>query len=744
MNHPADIALGPSLTDQVVEAMEGGIVVLDSSGRVLAWNRWMARSSGITAADAFGRELTAVFPAIVGTRLWSAIQDALVMGVSGLLTQGLNPSLFPLRYRDGRELLHSVAVRSLRGKVEGEVLCLVQVSDVTANVQREQLLRERRDARHRAVVDTAADSIITTDPEGIIQWVNPTGERQFGYAAAELEGKNIGLLLGGDVTRWMEAATSTPGAVPPWLTGRRKDGSLIDLELSLGQWQSGGRSYVTGILRDVTERRREQERLRLAVEGAGMATWDFDLASGSAVWSRHHFVLLGYDPNPTGAATLDMWESRLHPDDRDAVQAEWARAEREKDMCRVVARIHRANDGAQRWLEAFGRFMQDGGSRRFIGVLFDVTERKTAEEHQRLLMREVDHRAKNALAVVRSVLRLTRSDDPRRFAEAVEGRVAALARAHTLLAQDLWTGAGLRAVVEQELAPYSGGGRISISGDSVRLRADAVQPLSMALHELATNAAKYGALSDPGGRVEVSWQQEPATGTVRLRWAELDGPPILAPPERRGFGSTLVESVVRGQLGGQADVHWHTEGLVCELTIGRSKIIPEIASPFEQTSSETAVWKSSGFELPAISLRGRRILVVEDEPVVAMELHQLLARLGCEVIGPAGTLDEAMALASSSSGSSIDVGILDVNLHGQTCYPLADLLATRGVPVVYTSGYGELPEGRAARDNAVLLCKPVSDRDLGTALRRALALIGGPSADQHPPAERKPMKETSK
>ncbi len=736
MNHPADVALGPSLADRVIEAMEGGIVVLDSSGRVLAWNRWMARSSGIAAADAFGRDLTAVFPAIVGTRLWTAIQDALVMGVSGLLTHGLNPSLFPLRYRDGRELLHSVAVRSLPGKVEGEVLCLIQVSDVTANVQREQLLRERRDARHRAVVDAAADTIITTDPEGIIQWVNPSGERQFGYTAAELEGESLRLLLGDDLTRWTEAVTSGPGAVPLWLTGRRKDGSLIDFELSLSQWQSGGRSYVTGILRDITERRREQERLRLAVEGAGMATWDLDLASGSAVWSRHHFVLLGYEPDPTGAATLDMWESRLHPDDRDTVRAEWARAEREKDMCRVITRIHRANDGAQRWVEAFGRFMQNGGSRRFTGVLFDVTERKTAEEHQRLLMREVDHRAKNALAVVRSVLRLTRSDDPKRFAEAVEGRVAALARAHTLLARDLWTGASLRAVIEQELAPYHGGGRIAISGGSVRLTADAVQPLSMALHELATNAAKYGALSDPGGRVEVSWQQEPATGAVRLRWAELDGPPILAPPERRGFGSTLVESVVRGQLGGHTDVHWHTEGLVCELLIARSKIIPELAGAFEQAPPGTVVWKNSGFELPAVSLRGRRILVVEDEPVVAMELQQLLVRLGCEVLGPAGTLDEAMALAGRGSGNSIDVGILDVNLHGQTCYPLADLLAKRGVPVVYTSGYGELPEGRAARDNVVLLRKPVSDRDLETALRRALALAGGSTADQHPIAER--------
>jgi PAS domain S-box-containing protein len=720
MNRPTDPAIGPSLADRVVEALEGGVIVLDGHGLVLAWNHWMTRSSGIAAPEALGCDLAAVFPAIVGTRLWAAIQDAVVMGVSRLFTHSLNPSMFPLRYRDGRELLHSVSVRSLPGKGDGETLCLIQINDVTAYVQREHMLRERRDARHRAVVDTAADAIVTSDSDGTIHWVNPAGERQFGYATAELEGESIGVLLSDGATAWTEAAASASGSAPFGLTGRRKDGSLIDLELSLSHWQSGGRAYLTGILRDVTERRREQERLRLAVEGAGMATWDLDLASGRVVWSRHHFLLLGYKPDPTGAATLEMWESRLHPDDREAVRAEWARAEREQDIYRVVFRAHRADDGAQRWLEAFGRFMQEGGSRRFMGVLFDVTERKTAEEHQRLLMREVDHRAKNALAVVRSVLRLTRSDDPKRYAEAVEGRVAALARAHTLLAQDLWTGASLSAVVEQ---------------NSVRLTADAVQPLSMALHELATNAAKYGALSDPGGRVEVSWQQEPATGAVRLRWAELDGPPILAPPERRGFGSTLVDSVCRGQLGGQAEVHWHTDGLVCDIGIARSKIVPETGDGFGPISLANTLPKASGFELPGVSLRGRRILIVEDEPVVAMELRQFLTRLGCVVLGPAGTLDEALALVALHPGAGIDLGILDVNLHGQISYPLADLLAERGVPVVYTSGYGDLPHGRVARDDTVLLLKPVDDADLEAALRRVLALTEGSSADRHLVAE---------
>lgn len=901
MKQTAGRGLGPGLADSVLEALEGGIIVLDSSRRILSWNRWMARSAGISAADAMGRPLLDVFPSLLGTRLWTAVEDALAMGVSSLLTYGLNPSLFPLRYRDGRALLHSVSVRMLPTSEEGDALCLLQLSDVTASVDRERLLRDRRDARHRAVVDTAADAIVTTNLDGVICWVNPAAEQQFGYSMAELEGTSIRALLGDGASAWMQAvsrAEAETTAAPCAVTGRCKNGAAIELELSLGRWQSGGRSYATGILRDVTERRREQERLRLhkeralllaraatqllaasdpraavrdlfgivaqhlrldayfhyvvtedgsalelaahggireeearvgarlelgeaicgnvalsrvpatvtgiqesedpkirfirrigleayvrtplmagekllgtlgfgrrcpgstfdedelrflrtichyvamvqerlntqaalraseqrlrlAVEGTGMATWDIDLASGRAVWSRHHFLLLGYEPRPAGAATLEMWFSCLHPENRAAVEAEWARARREDDLFRASFRIRRVDDGAERWMDAYGRFLREGGAERFIGVLFDVTERKAAEERQKLLMREVDHRAKNVLAVVRSVLRLTRAEDPKRYAEAVEGRVSALARAHTLLADDFWSGAALRAVAEQELAAYRGGGRIWIGGPPARLVADAVQPLSMALHELATNAAKYGALSAPGGRVEVSWRLDSESGNLLLRWAEHDGPPILAPPERRGFGSTLVETVVRGQLGGRAELRWEPSGLICDIEISADKLISDITGMSDGLRTAGGRLDAAELALHGVSLRGRRVLVAEDEPVVAMELQEVLTKLGCEVLGPATTVEEALSLATAELERGIDAAVLDVNLHGRTIYAVADTLARRGVPIVYATGYGELPDGRGDRDLSELLRKPVINDDLEATLRRLLAV----------------------
>ncbi|HEX3218939.1 MAG TPA: sensor histidine kinase, partial [Candidatus Limnocylindria bacterium] len=174
-----------------------------------------------------------------------------------------------------------------------------------------------------------------------------------------------------------------------------------------------------------------------------------------------------------------------------------------------------------------------------------------------LLLREVDHRAKNALAVVQSVLTLTRTEDPADFKKAVMGRIAAMALAHTLLARERWHGADLRALLAEELAAYRGGGglesAVQFDGPLVGLAPDAAQPVAMAIHELATNAAKYGALSVPGGRVAISWSRDPKEGGLVLVWRERGGPPVTAPPERRGFGTSLIQSTVVRQLQGSLD-----------------------------------------------------------------------------------------------------------------------------------------------------------------------------------------------
>lgn len=190
-----------------------------------------------------------------------------------------------------------------------------------------------------------------------------------------------------------------------------------------------------------------------------------------------------------------------------------------------------------------------------------------------MLAREVDHRAKNVLAVVQAALRLTKAPDLPSYVQAIEGRVGALARAQTLLADDRRAGADLRTLLRKEFAPFlddrgGGGPGAELEGPTVALPAGAAQPMAMAVHELCTNAAKYGALSAPAGRVVVSWSLEGGPlGTLRLRWAEAGGPSVAGPPSRRGFGSRVLDRTLRGQLRGTVSLHWGAAGLVCDIAV---------------------------------------------------------------------------------------------------------------------------------------------------------------------------------
>ncbi|MBL6454881.1 GAF domain-containing protein [Belnapia sp. T6] len=200
-------------------------------------------------------------------------------------------------------------------------------------------------------------------------------------------------------------------------------------------------------------------------------------------------------------------------------------------------------------------------------VIVDVDQEVRAAERQTLLTREVDHRAKNMLAVVHAALRLTRAEDTPSFIRAIEGRVAALARAQVLLAADRWSGADLHSLLRGELAPFlnraGAGPQAALHGPRLSLPAPATQPLSMAIHELATNATKYGALSAPEGLVTVDWAVEGEQ--LRLRWTERGGPAAAAPPERRGFGSRVLNATIRTQLGGSLTMTWEATGLVCKI-----------------------------------------------------------------------------------------------------------------------------------------------------------------------------------
>ena len=314
-----------------------------------------------------------------------------------------------------------------------------------------------------------------------------------------------------------------------------------------------------------------EARLRLALEAGRLGTWEFDLRTKVLTGSAHFRVTLGHEPD--GPFSYSDLRDAIHPEDRERMDVALKRSIEEHADYDIEYRVIWP-DGVVRWLQVRGRPVHapDGTPLGLAGVSLDITERKLGEDRQALLSREVDHRAKNALAVVQAMLRLTKADDVPSYIRAVEGRVASLVRAQALLVEDRWVGADLRTLLEGELVPFLGTDvrRAVLDGSRVSLPVSAVQPMAMIAHELATNAVKYGALSMSEGHIVVSWRCEKmsdGTMILRLCWTETGGPSIQDAPVRRGFGGRMLDSTVRVQLGGQLRLAWEPTGLVCHIQV---------------------------------------------------------------------------------------------------------------------------------------------------------------------------------
>jgi two-component sensor histidine kinase len=202
-------------------------------------------------------------------------------------------------------------------------------------------------------------------------------------------------------------------------------------------------------------------------------------------------------------------------------------------------------------------------------TLLCLNAAKKSEEQISILAREAEHRTKNVLATVQATVHLSHSDTPEGLKHAISGRIQALANVHTLFVESRWMGAELHNLVTQELAPYfqDGETRARIDGPNLLLDPSAAQTIAVTLHELATNAAKYGALSVPKGRVQVEWSRA-ADGRLVLSWTETGGP-LVKPPTRRGFGTRVMDGMIRRQLNGEMRFEWHAEGLACEIALPR-------------------------------------------------------------------------------------------------------------------------------------------------------------------------------
>jgi PAS domain S-box-containing protein len=321
----------------------------------------------------------------------------------------------------------------------------------------------------------------------------------------------------------------------------------------------------TGELEDTNARLLQSEQRRsLALAAGQMGSWDWDWINGDWMWDDGQYRIFGVDPQ-SFVVDLANVLALLHPEDVNEFRKAVTQFNKGARSYETEFRIIRPG-GEIRWCVWTAAATTDKAGRviRVSGVTIDITERKRAEERQNLLTREVDHRAKNALALAQSIVRLTRGETVKAYIQAVEGRISALARVHTILSLSSWEGAEMAKLVDEELAPYSMGDQVVFSGSNIQLQPSTAQTLAMALHELVTNSAKYGALSTLSGRLTIKW--EVRADSLEMLWEERNGPAVEKPISR-GFGTKTVIASIESQLGGQAEFDWRAEGLVCRLSV---------------------------------------------------------------------------------------------------------------------------------------------------------------------------------
>lgn len=357
----------------------------------------------------------------------------------------------------------------------------------------------------------------------------------------------------------------------------RPDGSRIPVRVSsamVSEYPGKLIVFVTDISHERAAREREhaiQRRLEMAISAADQGVWDWDLVTGEMVYSDRAKEICGFALDQP--VTFQMAHDGTHPEDLQWTIPLMQRAidPAIRDRSSYEYRVIRP-DGEERWVLAYGEAAFEGppGAEkavRYAGTIQDITHRKTAERQQQIMVAELNHRVKNMLAIVQALAFQTmRGEDvPDHVAESFSGRLKALSSAHEILTEQSWEGADLGEIALATLTPLVPDlqRRVSMAGPAIRLRPQVAVSLAMALHELGTNAAKYGALSQDGG-VRLVWTIAGDPQELVIEWREHGGPPVEE-PERQGFGTRMISRVIGSDMRGQVSIAFDREGLACTI-----------------------------------------------------------------------------------------------------------------------------------------------------------------------------------
>jgi len=470
--------------------------------------------------------------------------------------------------------------------------------------------------------------------------------------------------------------------------------------------------------RNVAERSLDAERITLALGAANLGEFEWDMTAQlmriSPRTARIMDMPAGDRPAETSQALYDF----IHPDDRAATHASIDAQLAEGGRYEVEFRRLSVNPDRTVWIRAAGVRVLDGGHRpiRHIGVVQDVTARRDADDQRENLLTELDHRIKNILAAVQAVAgqsaRKASSLDG--FLKTFAARLKSMSSAHDLLSAARWRGATLARIAAAELGGLAPN-QTRWDGPELFLTPRAAAALSLTLHELAVNAVKFGSLSAESGRVEVVWRTAP-DGGFNLEWLETGGP-MTAPPEKRGFGATLIEDVVGRELKGRATIEYRRSGVTAMIHAAADALVdlpePEPVAPRSERIVETVGAGADTFK--AGDIAGLRVLIVEDSLLLAMELEAGLEDSGVEVVGCAAELSEALQMLELS----FDAAVLDADLNGQSVAPVAEVLRREGRPFVFATGYAD--KAAPMGFDAPIVRKPYNVHQIA----RALASVTG-------------------
>ena len=343
--------------------------------------------------------------------------------------------------------------------------------------------------------------------------------------------------------------------------------------------ENGKATLLLGVHTDVTPLRSSEialaesdARLRLAHDATGIGTWEWVPKSRRLSCSNRMMEIFGFDP-ADGIPRLSQLLGRVHPEDRQMVR-DHLRAISQTSRFQCEFRVRRpsdSQDSAEVWVSARAALVSlaEKASPQVMGIVLDISDRKQAETMVRLIANEVEHRAKNTLALISAMLRMTKADSASELARLMQGRISALGSTMGILRKSQWQGADLADILTEAVAFFLPqgqvpGNRVRLTGPPVQIPVEAAQPVSLAVHELATNAAKYGALSSPAGSLAISWQV--MANELHIEWSETGGPAIASAPQEAGFGSKLMVTLLEGQLGGRVTKEWRPSGLLCRIS----------------------------------------------------------------------------------------------------------------------------------------------------------------------------------